>query len=257
MSIVLNEVIWAKEIESCAHPSLGKKPFETLSRMATHYKYEGLSKKDARDALDVFLLRCDPDANIVSWSNTLDQAVKAGFKYKPLELDGVSISTSEMAKVDALKSKQTKRLAFTLLCLAKYWNAYKPGNNNWVRTPDSDIMRMADIRTSVKRQCGLFRELNNCGYIRFSRQVDNLNVQVLFMDNGEPVLTIHNFDHLGYQYLKYHGDPYYYECCYCGATAKRKNLNSRPPKYCPNCAEEVARQGRIASAIRHRTGLPS
>lgn len=252
MSIVLNEVAWAKDMESNTHPSLGKKPFETLSRMAKYYKHEGLTKKDARDALDVFLIRCDPDANVVSWSDTLDHAVKAGFKFTPIELDSITVSATEMARIDALKSKQARRLAFTLLCLAKYWNAYKAGNNNWVRTPDSDIMRMADIRTSVKRQCGLFRELSNCGYIRFSRQVDNLNVQVLFIDDGEPALTIHNFDNLGYQYLKYHGDPYYYECRNCGVTEKRKSLNSRPPKYCPECAGIIKTRQTTASNARLR-----
>lgn len=253
MSIVLNEIAWAESINANAHPSLGRKPFETLSRMAKYYKHEGLNKKDARNALDVFMLKCDPDANIVSWSDTLDRAVKAGFKVSPIELDGIGISATEMSKVDALKSRQVQRLAFTLLCLAKYWNAYKPANNSWVRTPDSDIMRMADIRTSVKRQCALFRELSNCGYIRFSRQVDNLNVQVLFIDDGEPVLTIHNLDNLGYQYFKYHGDPHYYECCNCGLVEKRKSLNSRPPKYCPECAGIVKANQTAESDARRRT----
>lgn len=257
MSIILNEINWAQDMNSCAQPMLGKKPFETLSRMAKYYCHEGMTKSAARDALDVFLLKCDPDANIVSWSDSLDRAVKNGYKYTPIELDSIGVSASEIAKVDELKTKQIRRLAFTLLCLCKYWNAFKPGNNNWVRTSDTDIMRMANIHTSVKRQCALFRELSNMGYIKFSRQVDNLNVQVLFMDEEPPVLFIHNFDNLGYQYLKYHGDPYYYECCNCGVTEKRKDLSSRPPKYCPTCAGEIARQNRIASAIRHKTGLPS
>lgn len=257
MSIILNEINWAQDMNSCAQPMLGKKPFETLSRMAKYYCHEGMTKSAARDALDVFLLKCDPDANIVSWSDSLDRAVKNGYKYTPIELDSIGVSASEIAKVDELKTKQIRRLAFTLLCLCKYWNAFKPGNNNWVRTSDTDIMRMANIHTSVKRQCALFRELSNIGYIKFSRQVDNLNVQVLFMDEEPPVLFIHNFDNLGYQYLKYHGDPYYYECCNCGVTEKRKDLSSRPPKYCPTCAGEIARQNRIASAIRHKTGLPS
>lgn len=257
MSIILNEINWAQEMNTCAQPVLGKKPFETLSRMAKYYKHEGMTKGAARDALDVFLLKCDPEANIVSWSDSLDRAVKNGYKYTALELNSVGVSATEMAKVDALKTKQIRRLAFTLLCLCKYWNALKSCNNDWVRTSDTDIMRMANIHTSVKRQCALFRELSNLGYIKFSRQVDNLNVQVLFMDDGAPVLNIYNFDNLGYQYLKYHGDPYYYECCNCGVTEKRKDLNSRPPKYCPTCAGEIARKNRIASALRHKTGLPS
>lgn len=257
MSIILNEISWAQDMSSCANPTLGKKPFETLSRMAKYYCHEGMTKSAARDALDVFLLKCDPGANIVSWSDSLDRVVKNGYKYAPIELDSIGVSASEIAKVDELKAKQVRRLAFTLLCLCKYWNAFKPGNNNWVRTSDTDIMRMANIHTSVKRQCALFRELSNMGYIKFSRQVDNLNVQVLFMDDEPPVLLIHNFANLGYQYFKYHGDPYYYECCNCGVTEKRKDLSSRPPKYCPTCAGEIARQNRIASAMRHKTGLTS
>lgn len=257
MSIILNEIAWAQDVNSCPQPTLGKKPFETLSRMAKYYRHEGMAKAAARNALDMFLLKCDPNANVVSWSDSLDRALKNGFKYAPVEINCVGVSAAEIAKVDALKTKQVRRLAFTLLCLCKYWNALRPNNNNWVRTADADIMRMANIRTSVKRQCALFRELSNVGYIKFSRQVDNLNVQVLFMDNEPSVLFIHNFDNLGYQYLKYHGDPYYYECCNCGVTEKRKDLNSRPPKYCSTCAGEIARRNRIASAMRYKTTLPS
>lgn len=261
MSIILNEINWAQEMNNCAQPVLGKKPFETLSRMAKYYKHEGMTKNAARDAIDVFLLRCDPDANTVSWSDSLDRAIKNGYKYNAIELDSIGVSATEMEKVDSLSAKQIRRLAFTLLCLCKYWNALKPGNNNWVRTSDTDIMRMANIHTSVKRQCALFRELSNLGYIKFSRQVDNLNVQVLFMDDGEAVLNIHNFDNLGYQYLKYHGDPYYYECCNCGVTEKRKDLSSRPRKYCPTCSGIIKAKQTAESDkrryVRSISGIPS
>lgn len=243
MSIVLNEVRWAHDICTCASPKFESKPFETLTRVAKYYKYGGMPKEDARDALDSFLLKCKPDANTVLWAETLDRAVKAGYKYPILDMDSIKVTEGEMAAVKELETGQLQRLAFTLVCLRKYWDAYIPNNNGWVRSSDSDIMRMANIRTSIKRQCALFKALNDKGYIKFSRQVDNLNVQVLIAESGEDVLEVSRFDNLGYQYLKSCGDPYYYECCSCGITEKRKDIRSRPPKYCPSCAGLVkARQ---------------
>ena len=61
---------------------------------------------------------------------------------------------------------------------------------------------MANIKTSIKRQSLMFAELRNAGFIRFSKKIDNLNVQVLFMTPGETAIHIQDFRNLGYQYLK-------------------------------------------------------
>ena len=71
MSIVLNEYEWAERMIS--NHDLGKKPIETLTRVAKYYLENGYSKREIRKLLDTFMLQCDPMASLVHWSDALDK----------------------------------------------------------------------------------------------------------------------------------------------------------------------------------------
>lgn len=252
MTIVLNEHDWARDrIET---RTLGSKPFETLTRVAKYYLDSDYSKKDAKRATEQFLLQCEPTASLPKWENTLEFAINRALKYDAIQIDGISITASEMEKIDALEGKQIKRLAFTLLCLAKYWNAVNPNCDSWVNNKDGDIMRMANVKTSIKRQSLMYHTLNELGMIQFSRRVDNTNVRVCFVEDGDMVLTVTDFRNLGYQYLKYHGEPYF-ECQNCGIVIKQNTSAGRKLKYCTECAAEVHTQQMVNSVMRQRTRI--
>ena len=249
MSIVLNEHEWAQEkIES---RSLGTKPFETLSRVAKYYIDKNYSKKETRDILDTFLLQCDPTVSLPKWSETLDYAVLRALKCNAVKIDGVEITKPEINRIDSLEGIQVRRLAFTLLCLAKYWDIVNPQGDHWVNSKDSDIMRMANINTSIKRQSLMYHTLNEAGMIQFSKKVDNTNVRVRFITQGDVALTITDFRNLGYQYLRYHGEPYL-ECQNCGITVKSKNTIGRKQKYCKECASDMYIKQTVNSVMRQR-----
>jgi len=251
MSIVLNEYEWAEAMID--NRDLGRKPTETLNRVAKYYYENQYSKKEVRSLLDSFLLQCDPNASLVHWSDTLDRIAKNSIKYPCIQLDGVNITKSELEKISMLDGIQLRRLAFTLLCVAKYWDAASEKNNHWVNTPDNEIMQMANINTSIKRQGLMFNELRELGFIKFSKKIDNLNVQVLFMGDDETELHISDFRNLGHQYHKYYGLGEYFECENCGITLKRRDQSKgRHQKYCPACAVEVGTKQRINSVMRHR-----
>ena len=157
-----------------------------------------------------------------------------------------------MEAIEKLEGKQLRRLAFTLLCVAKYWDAVSEKNDHWVNTPDREVMQMANVSTSIKRQSAMFAELKAAGMIRFSRKIDNLNVRVVFMEDGEAALHIQDFRNLGYQYLKYYGGPYF-ECENCGLTVKiQEPARGRRQKYCPSCAIEVGVRQRVNWVMRER-----
>ena len=255
MEIVLNEHEWAEDMITSR--SLGKKPYETMCRVARYYLDNGIPKKEVRRMLDSFLIQCDPTASLPRWAGSLDAAMAHALKYEAIELDGVDITKPEMERIDALNGKQTRRLAFTLLCLAKYWNAVSKKPDGWVNSSDSDVMRMANINTSIKRQSLMFHNLNESGMIQFSRKVDNTNVRVCFMEDGETALHITDFRNLGYQYLKYHGANYFV-CENCGITTKEVNhTTGRKQKYCSECAVQVAVQQRVNSVMKHYWGSKS
>ncbi len=245
--IVLNENDWAAEM--IQSQSLGRKPYETLCRVAKYYADRmGYSRKEVRRMMDTFLIQCDPNASIPKWSNTIDYAVSKAFKYKAIEIDKIDISDREMEKIMSLDGRQLQRLAFTLLCLSKYWDYVNPNGGHWVNSKDSDIMRMANINTSIKRQSLLYHTLKELGLIQFSKKVDNTNVRVLFQEDGDAVVSITDMRNLGYQYLMYRGEPYF-TCENCGITTKRKNLSGRAPKYCPECANRIKIQNSVNAVM--------
>lgn len=254
MSIVLNEYDWAQQMieQRC----LGKKPVETLSRVAKYYLENRYTKRETRDLLDTFMLQCDPTVSLVRWSNTLDRVTKNAGKFPLIRMDGVPISGSELECIGRLDGRPVKRLAFTLLCVARYWDMANADNNHWVNSPDREIMQMANVNTSIKRQSMMFSQLRDQGLIRFSKKVDNLNVQVLFMCEADGTgMYVRDFRNLGYQYLQYCGEPYF-QCVNCGLTVKMQEpAKGRRQKYCPACAVELHTRQKVDSVMRHRNAM--
>lgn len=253
MGIVLNEHEYAYDL--IRKRSLGKKPSETLCRVARYIKDENehFAKKDIRNQLDTFLLQCNPTVSLPKWSKMLDFATNWAFKHKAIQIESLIITKPEMNRIDSLKGKQVRRLAFVLLCLSKYWDKVNSRNDHWVNSKDNEIMAFANINTSTRRQCAMYTLLRDEGFIRFSKKVDNTNVRVCFAEEGETAMTITDLRNLGYQYLKYHGESYF-ECTNCGITVKIDNPNSgRRQKYCKDCAVEISTQQRVNSIMRRKS----
>lgn len=251
MAIVLNEYEWARD--KIISRTLGKRPFETLSRVARYYIENNYSKKDVKKMLNTFLIQCDHAASLPKWEKTIDCALDKALKRGSINVSCIQISKPEMQRIEALSGKQLQRLAFTLLCLAKYWNIANPNANGWINNKDSEIMNMANINTSVKRQSLLFHILNEAELIQFSKKIDNTNVKVCFIEDGETAVTVCDFRNLGYQYMRYKGEPYF-ECQNCGiVTRERGGGKGAKQKYCRSCAIEVAAKQRIDSVMKKRS----
>ena len=262
MQIVLNEHEWAEEM--IRSRSLGKKPYETMRRIARYYIDSGMKRKEVRTLMDRFLLQCDPSASLAKWSDLLDSAFAYAAKYPAIHIDEIVITEPEMERIDSLNGSQVRRLAFTLLCLSKYWNLVTGRSDSWVNSKDSDIMHMANIGTSIKRQSQMFHYLYQNGLVDFSKRVDNTNVKVLFASDGNVVLRVTDFRNLGYQYMMYHGGPYFV-CANCGTTTKRDNAvakgsrgtvcnpegRGRKQIYCKECALQVMMQQKVNHAMRN------
>lgn len=257
MSIVLDEYIWA---EQAIHDrELGKNPSETLNRISKYYAAQNYSRRDVRHMLDIFMVQCDPRVSLALWSDKLDRIADNCKKNPPIKIDKIPITQLEIAKINELRKKQLRRLAFVLLCVAKYWDRVSDKNNHWVNTSDKEIMSMANINTSIERQSSLFAELRDAGLIKFSKKIDNLNVQVLFIEEDTQLvaMNISDFRNLGYQYMMYCGEPYF-ACSHCGLVTKlRDPSKGRTQKYCSDCASEVSAQQRIDSVMRKRNILKS
>lgn len=236
-NIVLNERAYAED--AIAGLCIGSKPIETLGRIARYYFSEGYKKQEIGGMLEDFMLKCDPTINIVKWQNTIDSLVKSCDKYELVDVPGVSITQSEIDKIQLLNGKLLQRLMFTMLCLAKLGNAISTSNNCWVNKKDKDIFSLANISITTKRQSLMINDLWTLGYIGYSRVIDNTNMNVKIIDDDSPtVLFITDFRNLGNQYMKYCGEKYF-ECQCCGIVIKKE---SNVQRYCRSCAVEMNRQ---------------
>ncbi len=234
MSIVLNETLWAEE--AIKSRTLGKKPYDTIRRVARYYMDRGNKPAQVRKMIETFMLSCDPSISLSKWSDTIDAAIQKAKHSTAIHLTGVTITEPEMNMILSIEGRQGQRLAFTLMCLAKYQSAVNPAANGWVNGKDSEIMNMANIKNSIKRQSAIYNMLKNIGFIEFSKRVDNTNVRVCRFIEGKPAITITDFRNLGYQFNAYCGEDGYLKCAVCGLMVKR---TGRTQKYCPECAAEV------------------
>lgn len=250
MNIVLKENDWAeRKITEC---DLGKQPSETLRRIARYYLDKGFSKSQTLKKITAFFTQCTGEPPTQRWEDTIEWSLKIASKYPAIDIDCIEITDAEMKRIDSLDGKQIKRLAFTLLCLSKYWLFVRPNLEGWVRDNDNQIMQLANINTSLKRQGLMYWKLKEAGMIQLSKMVDNTSIRVLFAEEGTPVMRITDFRNLGYQYLMYHKEPYY-ECVNCGLTTKIAHPdNNNKPKYCKECASKIQMKQIINSVMRRK-----
>ena len=232
--IVLNEKEWAKRaIDSL---SLGKKPYDTIVRVAKYYKSQGVNKSDVRRKVEDFMIRCDPKLSLVKWGRAIDSAVSAAEKYPMINISGVMVTTPEMERIKELQSVTKQKLMFTLLCLAKYGNALNGHNGGWVNLPQKDIFALANITLTTKRQSLIINDLWQAGLIGYSCLVDNINLQVKMIEDGDEAMFVDDFRNLGNQYMWYLGGDYIM-CDSCGCVIKQHRKSHR--KYCNECAAAI------------------
>lgn len=256
VEIVLDERKWAKRM--IITRSLGKSPGETLRRVARYYIDSGYKKSEVRDMLDAFILQCDPNASLVKWSDRADKSLSAAFKRETVRIKHIDISVQDMKMIRVLEGRQLRRLAFTLLCLSKYWDAIKNTDAHWVDTPVSNIMGMANIDTSIRRRSQMFKRLCDAGMIEFSNRVDNTSVRVVFSQDGETAVTVRDMRNLGYQYNAACGEEGYYVCERCGITTKKTDIGrsgGRPRKYCQSCSVCSVTKEKVDSTMRLDSSL--
>ena len=250
MSLILNEREWAEDMIS--RHELGKNPTQTLRKVASYYYESKYSRKEIRRMLETFLVSCDPTASLVKWADSLDRIVKNVDKHKLIQVEGVDVTVPEMLIIQDLPGKQLQRLAFTVLCVSKYWDAVSKDNRHWLNTSDKEVIAMANISTSTKRQSLLFGQLIERKLIKQAKKVDNLNVQILFGTPGDVAIHITDFRNLGYQYLRFCGGGFY-ECENCGLVVRIPKQAAGPKhKYCPDCAVTVHTKQKVDSVMRTR-----
>ena len=246
-NLILNERAYIEEL--IRQKDLGATPYRTVFALARYYRSLGYKPKAIREEIERFMIRCDPDINLVRWNTSIEKAIQRSSNRKLIELDSIPITQKEIDKCKSLDSSAYQRLAFSLLCIAKYFNTLRDTNNNWVNQSDKDIFSLANIQTVRKRQPLMLGKLGEEGFVEFSNRIDNTNLRVTFVDtDGDPILKITELHNLGWQYERFlFGDKYYPTCEICGEIFRKKKNVRGIQKYCTKCAAEVKRRKSAAT----------
>lgn len=240
IEIVLNEREWAER--ALRDLDLGKRPVETLGRISRVYYADGKTKREIVSLLEDFLIRCNPEINIVKWQDIIETVARNAGKYSLIDVKGVSITENDMTRIKALSGKMAQRLFFTLLCLAKYSHQITPENEGWVNYEPKDIFSLANIVVTSKKQALMINDLWRAGYVQYSKRVDNTNLLVVGADDAsDEVMFVSDFRNLGNQYLMHEGGKFI-ACQDCGCVIRK--TNNRLLR-CKQCAAEANRSNRM------------
>lgn len=236
INIILNEKDYVEKILN--QDKLSKKPTFDLRLLAKYYYHEEklTPNKIYLKLVDVMEDKYNNFA-LAKWQSTLLDLSKNSKKYPLVQIDYIPVTKNELLTINNIASKPIKRLAFTLLCLSKYRNAINPKNNDWENYKFKDIFKMANIQASKKEQGFMVHDLRNLGLIKMNKIVDNLSINICYVDkeNSEEILQIRDFRNLGYEYLLYCGEKFI-RCEKCGILTRKNSTND---KYCKECKSFV------------------
>lgn len=240
----MNEYTYAENLlnkQDLKASDLGSKPSSTLNLLARYYREVGKDSDEIKELLSDFLHRCLKDKYKESkWIDSIFYQVVKSKKYTLKKVDKVEITKPEMDIIQSVKGKSRQKVLFTLLVLAKYYNAVSDKNNNWANLEYKKIFKLANVQLSIQNQALLINDLYNCGFVNVSKNVGKPNIQVNFVDNeSDGVLTITRLKDLGKEYLMFCGEDYI-RCQKCGVPIK-KSRNGKV-KYCGKCAKMIDRE---------------
>ena len=177
--------------------------------------------------------------NPVKWKATILKHVKGAKKYNMVQVNSIGITQQELDIISSVSERRLRKLLFTLMCLAKFFNKRGNNTNDWVSTEYKDIFRMAHIFVTQSVQTKMLSELYNLGMISFGNKITNLNIHLNVIDHeNEPVWIIDDFRDLGNEYVFRTETSDLFRCESCGLVIK-KNRNVH--KYCPQCADKIQR----------------
>lgn len=234
-NIILKEKEYAEQILN--NNVLDKKPTFDLRILAKYYCHE---KQLTQNKIYLELVKVMEEKYnnfaLAKWQSILLDLAKNAKKYKLIDIDYIPITKNELLTIDNISSKPMKRLALTLLCLAKYRNIVNPKNNDWVNYKFKDIFKMANVNATKKEQGFMIHDMIALKLIRMNKMVDNLSINVCYVDKdeSEEVLQIKDFRNIGYEYLLYCGEKFI-RCIECGVLVRKKGTTD---KYCNNCKQE-------------------
>lgn len=252
MEIILNE--YKKAIEIIKTKKIDINIVQALSILARYfYHYENVKNNALYEVLDRFMSENYDGYNSLKWTKCIDRQVLNAKKHKLIEIDYIPITENEMKTITDINNKVLERLCFTMLVLAKYYNLINSKNNDWINKDLKTVFSLANISVKQVKQCQMLNTLKKIGLISTSAKVDNLNLNVQFIDNNsKEVYQIKDIRNLGNTYRMLMGESY--KCCQRCNKVIKINKNTQ---YCKECSTQIEHEKHRKRQEKYRKNLKS
>lgn len=147
----------------------------------------------------------------------------------------IPIYKSEIETLNFLDNDRERKFMFTLFAVARYMEC-----DGWINKKNfkglSEVFRLANISVTSDKKSDLLHTLYTKGLIHFAKQINNLNIRVDLVEDGEIYYKIRDFKDLGNQYMA-NFKAGYRQCATEGCTGRVK-ITGPNSRYCKKCARE-------------------
>lgn len=216
--------------------------------LARAYRAEGCGNNEIKNRILNDLQKYEPSLNESQYKNYILYALKNADKRALANVDEILITKSEMESVmnitsdeNAFRVKSLRRLAFALLCFAKFEMA-KGKNAPWISYDLKIIYKSAKLTGRSLSQNNLYlHKLYEKGLVQLVPVKDGVRVKVNFVDNNENsdiALSVKDINYTG-DYFLWHMGKKYIECAVCGKLVPKTNGKLL---YCQDCAVIIRRE---------------
>lgn len=231
MELILNERKHAEELLETGN--VGRKPSAAVTLLVRYYYHiHGLRRKKILAAVDEFMTVNYPGWNMDEWLNTITRYINTAKKYPLLELDQISVSSTEMEVIKSVQNEQCEKLLFASVCAAKYYYAINELNNGWVNVKLPQLFKMANQSGSKRDKLHRVYDLRMLNTVSLAVRGDSTNFHVDIIDNLDEAYKIYRMTDLGNEYMVLTGRGLY--CEKCGRYEKQNKNKTK--KYCKQCA---------------------
>ena len=171
-------------------------------------------------------------------------------------VDHIYITKSELDFIVNLNDIKLEKIAFVILCLAKYHNEVAEEPDNRIYYKLNEIKNMARINMSKVDFEYFYNNLYEVGAIERNNSPTSTVQTIRFVsrDENDPiVMELQEVDYLelAYLYLSWKNNSRgYARCTKCGRLMRQSK--TKPRKYCEECAREAHLESKRLSEQRRR-----
>lgn len=219
-------------------------PTNTIRKLARYnYYVNNFGKVKNYNSIVEYMSKNYKDFSEYTYQRDIDGCIKDVKKTPFKNILSINITKTEIEFIQMLDDIKKQKIAFVLLCTAKYRDSYNENNNHKTDISMTDLYKMARVVLPQSERAIFLHFLTQDNIIAQHTFAGVKNKKILFVsedENDQVVIVLHEIDflELAYVYLDYiNGNIGYGRCEECGRMIKYGKTKHN--KYCEECAKTI------------------